>query len=56
MAGAEQLLAQVPIASAATIRLFEHFGFEARDVDRSAPDESSAAWVALTLNLPDEAA
>ncbi len=56
MAGAEQLLAQVPIASAATIRLFEHFGFEARDVDRGAPDESSAAWVALTLNLPDEAA
>ena len=56
VAGAEQLLAQVPAASAATIRLFEHFGFVAGEVDRSAPDESSVAWVALTLNLPDEAA
>ena len=56
LADAEQLLARVPAASAATIRLLEHFGFEAGDVDRSAPDESSVAWVALTLNLPDEAA
>ncbi len=56
VAGAEQLLARVPAASAATIRLLEHFGFEAGDVDRGALDESSVAWVALTLNLPDEAA
>ncbi len=56
LAGIEQILARVPAASAATLRLLEHFGFEAGDVDRSAPDESSVAWVALTLNLPDEAA
>ena len=56
VAGVEQLLARVPAASAATIRLFEHFGFEAVDVDGDAPDESALEWVAMTLNLPDEAA
>ena len=56
VAGVEQLIARVPAASAATIRLLKHFGFEVGDVDREAPDESFPEWVPMALNLPDEAA